>query len=256
MAEATHEWTSLQVKDAVATVSIDRPSSKNAFHPGVANELIDQLHRARRTDGVRVVVITGSGEYFSSGADLGWLQETFTAAPEARAADAEVNARLLRTIDELELPVVGRVNGSVFGGALGIVAACDISVAVTDAHFGFREVLLGLAPGVTVPYLLRAMGESALRHLFLTGASIPAAEAYAHGLVHVVCAKDELEQRVSDVVGALLRGSTSAHAAVKEIIREARPVEAPSLDATMSALTSALWDDAEVRSRVGSFLSK
>ncbi|MHA2231762.1 MAG: enoyl-CoA hydratase-related protein [Candidatus Hodarchaeales archaeon] len=122
---------------------------------------------------------------------------------EENLEDAEALANLFATIDQSKKPVIGRINGAAIGGGSGLVAACDIAVAVERAKFGFSEINLGIIPAVISPYVLAKIGVANARELFLTGERFPAARAREIGLVQYVVAEDELEKRISELLNAL-----------------------------------------------------
>jgi methylglutaconyl-CoA hydratase len=127
---------------------------------------------------------------------------------------------MFRTLDELPVPVIGRVQGAAIGGGAGRAAVCDIIVSADDAVFGFTEVKLGIIPAVISPFVIAKIGVSAARELFLTGARFPAARAYKLGLVHAVVPADDLDETVDRYVTEILAGGPGAIAAAKALIRD------------------------------------
>ena len=155
---------------AVETLSLDSPHNRNALSAALVGELADALTDAGKDSGVRAIVLTHTGNTFSAGADL-----KDPPPPEALVA-------LLRQIIELPKPVIARVTGHVRAGGLGLLAACDIAAAATDATFAFTEVRIGVAPAViSLPLLPRTNPRALARH-YLTGERFDAAEAVATGL--------------------------------------------------------------------------
>jgi len=201
----------------VATVTLDRPEVRNA----IDDRLADQLRRAAEAlsedHAVRVVVLTGAGSVFSAGADLGWMRSMSDRSREENLADATHMDAMLRTLWDLPKPLIGRVNGHALGGGVGLVATCDVVIAVAGAQFGFTEVALGLAPAVISPYVLRKVGRSFARATFVTGERFGAERALAAGLVHRVVAPEELDAAVDGMVTQCLRGGPEAIAAAKRL---------------------------------------
>ncbi len=204
----------------VATVTMNRPDKHNAFNEALVADLNESFGRLARNPLVRVVVLTGSGKSFSAGADLNWMQEMANYSMEANLADATRLADTLHTLDSMPQPTVAKVNGAAMGGAVGLVAACDIAVAADDAMFGITEVRLGLIPSVISPYVLRAIGPRPARRFALTGERFAAAEAYRIGLVHEVTKKKALDATVGKLVEVLLAGAPGAQAEVKALFRD------------------------------------
>lgn len=221
----------------VATLTLDRPEVRNAFDAALIGELADAAAALGADPAVRVVVLTGAGAVFSAGGDLSWMASAREWTHERNVADARRLDLLLRALDELPKPVVGRVNGDALGGGTGLVAVCDVAVAVEGARFGFTEVRLGLAPAVISPYVVRKVGRSFARAAFVTGERFSAARALAAGLVHEVVADADLDVAVEAVVARCLRAGPTAVAAAKRLpdLAELPPDEAGERTAELIA---------------------
>lgn len=204
----------------VATVTLNRPDKHNAFNEAMIADLSEAFERLARNPFVRVVVLTGAGKSFSAGADLNWMQEMANYSMDANRNDATRLADMLHALDTLPQPTVARVNGAAMGGAVGLIAACDIAVAADDARFGVTEVRLGLIPSVISPYVLRAMGLRQARRYALTGERFDAADAQRIGLVHEVTKPKALDDTIGKVVEVLLAGAPGAQAEVKALFSD------------------------------------
>jgi len=169
---------------------------------------------------VRVVVLSGAGKAFCAGADLGWMAKAIAYSQVENLADAEDFALMLERIDTLPVPVIGRVHGAALGGGVGLAAVCDIVVAAEDTIFGLTEVKLGILPAVISPYVLRKVGVSAARELFLSGARFGAGRARDLGLVHEVVPEAELDAAIERRITDLLTSGPKAVAAAKALIRD------------------------------------
>jgi methylglutaconyl-CoA hydratase len=202
----------------VVTVTMDRPEVRNAFDERLIAELTDAARDLGQDPAVRVVVLTGAGEVFSAGADIGWMRSMRDYTVEENIADAAHMADMFRALYDLPKPLVGRINGHALGGATGLAATCDIAIAVQDALFGFTELVLGLAPAVISPYVVRKIGRSAARSLFVTGERFDARRALAAGLVHeVVSDAAALDAAFTDAVDRCLKAGPHAVAAAKRL---------------------------------------
>ena len=201
----------------VATVTMDRPEVRNAFDERLSAELRAAGEALAADDDVRVVVLTGAGAVFSAGADLGWMRAMQGYTYEENLGEARAMAAMFATLAGLPKPRVGRVNGHAFGGGTGLAAVCDIAIAVEAAQFGFTEVTLGLVPAVIAPYVVRKVGRSFARSVFVTGERFAAARALDHGLVHEVVPADGLDEAVDDAVARCLRAGPQAAAVAKRI---------------------------------------
>jgi len=217
----------LTLDGPVAHVVLDRPEVRNAFDGEMVRELHDAVAAASARDDVRVVVLAGRGSAFCAGADLEWMKTVAGFTREENLADARALFELFEAIDRSPKAVVACVQGAALGGGAGLVAAADIAVAEEGTQFGFTEVRLGLVPAVISPFVIRKIGVSAARELFLTGERFPAARAAAIGLVHRVVKLDELDRAVDERVGELLKAAPGAVAAAKALVRgvAGRPVE-------------------------------
>jgi methylglutaconyl-CoA hydratase len=203
----------------VATITLDRQEVRNAFDDTVVKELSAELARISVDPAVRVVVLTGAGKAFSAGADLGHMKRIASATREENAEDARALASLMYQLDILAKPTLAKVNGAAFGGAVGLIACCDVAIAASSAKFALTEVRLGLAPAVISPYVVRAIGTRQARRFFVTGETMDAARASAIGLVHEVVEDDELDELADTVVDALLAGGPAAGIACKHLAR-------------------------------------
>ena len=169
--------------DGVVTVTMNRPAARNAFNA----ELIAALHEAFETlhgaEGVRVVFLRGEGSFFSAGADLEWMRAASGWSESENRTDALQMARMLKSLWDIPALTVALVEGGAFGGGGGLVAACDMAVAVADAKFSFSEVRLGLIAATISPYVVAAIGPRNARGLFATGQVFDAQHAVNIGLV-------------------------------------------------------------------------
>ena len=201
----------------VATVTMDRPDVRNAFDDTLIAELAQAAGHLGADDAVRVVVLTGAGSIFSAGADLNWMRSMKTWTFEQNVADSTRMNGMFRALYDLPKPLIGRINGHALGGGTGLTAVCDIAVAQREALFGFTEVVLGLAPAVISPYVVRKVGRSFARAVFVTGERFGAERALAAGLVHEVVDADQLDAAVQAAVDRCLKAGPEAIAAAKRL---------------------------------------
>jgi methylglutaconyl-CoA hydratase len=241
----------------VAEVVLNRPDVRNAFNGELMGALIDAFTALGADAGVHVIVLRGEGPAFCAGADLGWMKQTVTWTTAENEADARRLAGLFEAIDSCPKPVVGQIHGAVRGGGVGLVAACDIPIASSDATFAFTEVRLGLAPAVISPYCVRRIGAARARELFLTGATFDAARARDMGLLaDVELNLQALAERVAGTVSQLLAGGPSALAACKHLARTVASLPSEEALATTSALIARLRKSDEAQEGMRAFLTK
>ena len=221
----------------VAHLTLNRPEKRNALNRATIGALSMELERCLGDPAVRLVQITGAGKAFCAGADLAEMQSQMHAAEAANLADAQQLAKLLADLDSFPKPTLARVNGDGYGGALGLLAACDIVVAAEDARFAFTEVRLGIVPAVISPFVVAKIGESAARRYFLTAEPLTAAVLKDLHLVHEVVAPDMLDAACAAIGDALQKGAPGALCEVKALIREL--ASGPTRDRASASLNMA-----------------
>jgi methylglutaconyl-CoA hydratase len=218
----------------VATLTLNRPETLNAFDTVQIAAFNDAMARAVGGPGIRVIVIAGNGPVFCAGADINYLRAAGNLPPEENTADAGLYAAMSEALRDAPVPVVGRVQGGAYGGGLGIAAACDIVLAADSAKFAITEARYGLTPSLMVPFLIGRIGQRGCRRWCLTGEVMDAAEAARIGLADIVVPDDALDAELDKLVDSLLMISPGGLAASKASIGEnARP-----------ALTRAIHDRA------------
>ncbi|MAA64026.1 MAG: enoyl-CoA hydratase [Alteromonadaceae bacterium] len=205
----------------VTRITLNRADKSNAFNADVMTALIKALTNADKSSATRVVVLQGEGKHFSAGADLNYMKATAALSRDENIEDAENLARLMQTLDQLSKPTIARIQGAAFGGALGLICACDIAVAADNARFCLSEARLGLAPAAIGPYVVRVLGARQARRYFLTTEEIPAHQALTLGLVHEVTGVDTLDDTVDMLVDRLLKNGPVALDACKSLVARA-----------------------------------
>jgi methylglutaconyl-CoA hydratase len=253
----SYEHLRLEREDAMATVTLARPDARNALNAGLIGEIRNCMEELAEDDSVRVVVLTGEGDFFCAGADIGYMRDTAELSYEENLEDARNIAAMLGAIEECPKPVVARVKGAAIGGGAGVVAAVDVAVAQERTVFAFTEVRLGVSPATIAPFVLRKIGYSQTRALFLTGERFDAEKAQAIGLVHEVAPEGELDAAVQKKVEGLLKGGPEALAATKGLLRELRDAEAGEEATEITARRIAeLRVRSEGQEGLGAFLEK
>ena len=249
----------LDREGAVARLTLDRASVHNAFDDALIADLTAALEDADAHPDVRAVVLTGEGSTFSAGADLGWMRRMAQASEEENRADSLRLAKLMRTLNFLSKPTLARVNGSAYGGGVGLVACCDYAIGVDQAKFSLSEVKLGLVPAVISPYVVHAIGGRHARRLF-TGAEIfEAREALAIGLLHEVASPDQLDERLDRTLHFWLKGGPVAQREAKQQslrMSGMTPESAEATDAENAALIARLRVSPEGQEGLTAFLEK
>jgi methylglutaconyl-CoA hydratase len=215
-----YDTLTIDTAGTIATVTLNRPQVRNAFNEQAIAELTAAFTALGQVDGIRAIVLAGSGTAYCAGADLNWMKKMAGFSEDENRADAMQLANMLRIVYACPKPVVAKVHGDCFGGGVGLVAACDIAIAADDAHFCLSEVKLGLIPATISPYVIKAMGENAARRYFLTAERFNAREALRIGLVHELATAATLDGQVDAIANALAANSPHAVRQAKALVRE------------------------------------
>ncbi len=210
-----------ETSGGVATITLNRPERKNSLSDELVGSLSTMLERAVDDESVRVIVVTNTGNTFCAGADLKSTTPGLSDTDEAAQAEAAPRRSFVDVFAQMldsPKPVIGRVNGHVTGGGVGLAAACDISVMRNDAKIGFTEVRIGVAPAVISVVCLPKMTRADALELFLTGDRITPQRAVEAGLINRAVEPDDLDGAVDEMIDMCLRGGPQALAAAKELI--------------------------------------
>jgi methylglutaconyl-CoA hydratase len=249
------------VQDRVARITLNRPEVRNAFNDEVIAELKAAFETVGARDDVRVVVLAAQGPAFCAGADLNWMRRMADYTREENLADAGQLAAMLQAIYTCPKPTIAAVQGDVFAGGMGLVAACDMAVSVDTATYCLSEVKLGLMPATISPYVIRAMGARAAHRYCLTAERFSAQEAHRIGLVHELVSADAggdaLQAKVGELAQALASASPAAVRACKRLVQDVaeRAIDAALIAATVASIADTRASG-EGREGVASFLQK
>ncbi len=243
--------------DWQATVTLNRPEVRNAFNDEVIFELTNAFHELGGRDDVRCIVLAGNGPAFCAGADLNWMRRMASYSHRENFADAAALAEMLRVIYRCPKPTIARVQGDVYAGGMGLVAACDMAVSVDSAQYCLSEVKLGLIPATISPYVIRAMGARAAHRFFLTAERFGAAEALRIGLVHQMVRAADLDQAVGALARNLVQAGPQAVSLCKQLVHEVAGHDiSPDLIASTVRSIADIRVSPEGRDGIQSFLDK
>ena len=247
----------VQIENHRATVTLTRAEMRNAFNDEVIAELTQTFVELGARADVRAIVLAAEGPAFCAGADLNWMRRMADYTREENVADAGKLAEMLRTVYACPKPTVARIQGDVYAGGTGLVAACDVAVSVDTAAYCLSEVKLGLIPATISPYVIRAMGVRVAHRYFLTAERFSAAEALRIGFVHEVVPVDLLDAKVDEVVKALCNAGPAAVSACKALLHDVagKPIDAALIRDTVECIADIRASD-EGREGVQSFLQK
>ena len=241
----------------VARVTLNRPEFNNALDEHLIEALSLSFATIVADTSIRTVVLSGEGKSLCAGADINWMRRAAAYSREESIADLMPLGRMLEALDRMPQTTIGRVHGPIYGGGVGVVAACDIAVGSSKSTFCLSEVKLGIVPGIINPWVLRAIGERAARRYFQTGEVFDAQEARRIGLLHEVIAPDELDERISRLVKQLNSAAPGARAIAKKLPGDisARPIDGALLS-EIAALIADVRARPEAREGLLAFLEK
>jgi methylglutaconyl-CoA hydratase len=243
-------------RDAVATITLNRPDKRNAITTTMMAELQTALDAIEKNHSVRVVILTGAGTCFCAGMDLEMLAAIAQQSPTENQEDSRRIAKMLRRLWSYPRPLIAAVNGVAYAGGCGIATLCDFTLATPEAKFGYTEVKIGFLPAIVSVFLTRQIGEKRSRDLLLTGRIIQAQEAKEFGMVTEVVPADRLLDRANELAAELIAASPSSLARAKHLLVSAA---APGID---HDLERAILENARIRCTpdfkegVASFLEK
>ncbi|MGD8413118.1 MAG: enoyl-CoA hydratase/isomerase family protein [Candidatus Latescibacterota bacterium] len=256
MTSDSYQTIKVEEQAPLVKFTLSRPEVKNAFDEKLIAELTEAVKSVEGRRDLRVAILTGAGEVFSAGADLNWMRRVAGYTYEENVSDAMGLADLVETLYMMPQATIARVNGPCIGGGLGLLAACDVAVASSDAFFAFREVRLGITPATISPYVIRKIGERNARDYFLTGRRIGAKSAEAIGLVNEVSDPDGLDDAVEKWAGRFLHSGPEAIKACKQLIARVSNSQIREVKAHTADLIAKLRGSEEGKEGFAAFFEK
>jgi len=206
--------------DGAVLITINRPAKKNAFDAATIAALREAFESLHGADHVRVVFVRGAGGTFCAGADLTWMRDAADWSESDNRDDAMGLAKMLKALHDVPALTVAIVEGAAMGGGAGIVAACDMAVAVEGARFAFSEVKLGLIPATIAPYVVEAVGARRARQLFLTANTFDADYAAHAGLIDLVLPEGSVDEFISMLTDSLTANAPGAMGDAKRLVHD------------------------------------
>ncbi len=240
----------------VAWLTLVRPDVHNAINAEMLRDLDAALDVIESDPAVRVVVFSGEGESFCAGGDFRWQQSQRDQDRASRIRAGRPLAELLARLNSFPKPIIGRINGPAYGGGVGLIAVCDVVVAVDSARIALTEVRLGLVAATISPYVAAKLGESYARRVFLNAKPMSAREAQRYGLVHEVVPADQLNAAVNAEIDLVLSCAPGAVTMTKKLVEYVlRHDSADNLIYTVDRLAD-FWETEEAREGMQSFFDK
>lgn len=213
-----YETIKVSSENGVVTICLNRPEVHNAMNEKLVKELTDCFRESIKDRSTRIIVLTANGKSFCAGADLNWMKEIVKYSKEENIKDSKLLLDMYETIYNCPKPVVAAVNGSAFGGGIGLFAVCDIVIATNDCTFAFSEVKLGLIPAIISTYIGRRLSTSRMKRLFITGERFSSKYAEEIGLVDKVVSREEFDSEVRKYIDLLLSSGPNAIEEVKNLL--------------------------------------
>lgn len=198
----------IHTEDGVQTLTLNRPSRRNALSATLVKSLRQALDNARDDASVHVIVIKGAGGSFCAGGDLNPQQMSGGLQLHDTRTDF---VELLNAFNTVGKPTIAQVEGRALGGGFGLTLACDLAIATESAQLGTPEVRLGLFPMMIMPLIYRHMGRKRTLELILTGGKLSAQEALETGCLNKVVADDQISDAVQELVDTLRKFSPAVH---------------------------------------------
>ncbi len=202
----------------VATVTLNQPEIHNAFDDKLIIQLTDIFTSIGQNEDIRVMVLAAAGKSFSAGANLNWMRRMASYSYEQNLADANVLANMFFILNTIDKPTIARVQGAAFGGAVGLIACCDMAIGSKLSKFCLSEVKLGLAPATISPYVIDAIGARVARRYFTTAEVFSARRARRLGLLSEAVVEEELDSTIENLIEHILKNSPAAIRAAKELV--------------------------------------
>lgn len=253
----SYETLNLRIDDrGVCSLTLNRPAKRNVLSALMIAELTDAAATIGADQSVRAVVLSGEGKVFCAGGDLYWMEAQRTADRAQRMAEARKLAEMLRALNALPKPLIGKIHGGAFGGGIGLACVCDVAIAEESTKFAFSETRLGIIPATIGPYVLARIGEGNARRVFMSARVFGAPEAVDLGIVARSVGPDGLEAAVEAEIQPYLSVALRAVGKAKQLVRAlGSPIDDAVIEMSVNALADA-WEDEEAAHGINAFLLK
>lgn len=240
----------------IVHVMLNRPEKRNAMSATMIEELTDVGRTLGADTASRAMVLSGAGDLFCAGGDLNWMMAQIEADRAQRMAEARKLADMLRTLNEMPTPLIGRIHGGAYGGGVGLACICDVVIAAEGTRFAFTETRLGITPATIGPYAIARLGEAMARRVFMSSRVFDAREAVTLGLAAKAVSKNALDAAIDAETVPYLKVAPGAVGRAKALARKlGPPITDAVIDDTIVQLADA-WETEEARLGIAAFLGK
>jgi len=238
----------------IATLTLARPEKHNAINHEMMVEITDAARALGADNAVRAVILAALGKSFCAGGDLNWMRAQAKQNRAGKITEARVLATMLATLNTIPKPLIGRIEGNAYGGGIGMMAVCDIVVAVSGLRFALTETRLGLIPATIGPFVLRRMSETYARQVFFTAKTFDTELALRAGLVSSVCTADAMDAAIEAEIKPILQTAPGAVAEAKALLQQMQGHDVErDIELTVNALADR-WETKEAQLRIAAFL--
>lgn len=240
----------------VATLTLSRPDKHNALSAEMMAEITKASKSLAADDAVRAVILAAKGKSFCAGADLNWMRAQAAQDRAGKISEARVLANMLSSLNSLPKPLIGRIEGNAYGGGIGLMAVCDVVVAVEGLRFALTETKLGLIPATIGPFVLRRMSETYARQVFFTAKPFGTELAVRSGLISSVCVAGNMDVAIEAEIAPILQAAPGAVAAAKHLLKQMQGCrDEDDIELTVNALADR-WETSEAQQRIAAFLKE
>lgn len=244
-------------KDQIATIYFARPEVHNALNNIMIEELISIFNEIEINATIRIVILRGEGKSFCSGADLSWMKKSFALTPEENLKECETLAQLFTSIYSSSKVVIAAIHGNAYGGAIGIIATCDLAYCVSDSSFVLSEAKLGVVAATITPYLLLKINHSQLKELIFTAKLFNGADAMNLNLVNKSFdSVDKLDLELGKITTQILQNGTQAIIESKKVLNKLVMNNISSFKDSLPQLLAKTRVSLEAREGFSAFLEK
>jgi methylglutaconyl-CoA hydratase len=241
-----------QDKRGVVSLTLNRPEKRNALSAKMIEELTD--FTSMLTPDIRAVVIQGAGKLFCAGGDLDWMNNQIKADRLTRISEARKLAMMLKALNEIPVPLIGKLHGAAYGGGVGLACVCDFVISSSNVKFGFTETRLGLIPSTIGPYVVGKMGEAKAREVFMSGQTFNEVEAKKLNIVSEI--SENLDQSVESHLNPYLQTAPKAVGEAKALLRSlGSRIDEQVIEGTIERLAD-IWEGEEASHGIDAFLNK
>ena len=251
-----YETLEIHKEKDVVTVRLNRPEVHNAMNEKLMKELTSCFKELSSDDAIRIIVLTGNGKSFCAGADLNWMKSMAKYSKEENIQDSRLLLDLYETIYSCPKPVIGRINGHAFGGGIGLVAVCDITIALPGLKFAFSETNLGIIPSVISTYLVRRIGLSNMRRLFITGERFISEYAKETGLIDYVVPEEDFDAEIKKYAKWLHSSGPKSIVEIKNLVDKCQKMDAEDYKEFTVEKIAELRTSDEGQEGINAFLEK